>query len=309
MPQRSNDFQRLIHLIEATLAQHGAVVRESEMITSRRGEPREVDIAVHLTNGPHTLTIAVECRDRARPADVEWIDALIGKYNDMPVAQVVAVSRTGFTSGAKKKASENGILCWTLEEAHQQDHWMNQLKTTVVEIRARAFTLERYTVVIAPPESGAVQSPDMENAILHMPDGQSMSVHTAAMSVYHSSAILEQFHDIFAAAEVNETVQRAEISLDLPPDTWVTDAQGFRYRAQKIELLGACRSHGRDLDYQPGTYAGQQIAHVGARVGALHISSVVTGSGAGASRVGIRVERLTPIVPPRKMAADQSEDA
>ena len=135
------------------------------------------------------MTIAVECRDRARPADIEWIDALIGKYDDMPVNRVVAVSRMGFTSGAKKKASENGIIYWTLEEAHQQDHWVNHLKT-VAEIRARAFTLERYTVVIAPPESGTTQAPDMENAVLHMPDGQSMSVRTAAMSVYHSSAIL-----------------------------------------------------------------------------------------------------------------------
>ena len=308
MPQRSNDFQRLIHLIEATLTQHGAVVRESEMIASRRGVPREVDIAVHLTNGPHNITIAVECRDRARPADVEWIDALIGKYDDMPVDKVVAVSRKGFTSGAKKKAGENGILCWTLEEAHQQDHWVNQLKT-VAEIRTRAFTLERYTVVIAPPESGTAQAPDMENAVLHMPDGRSMSVRTAAMSVYHSSAILEQFHDIFTDNEVAETVQRAEIIVDLPPGTWIIDAQGLRYRAQKIELFGACRSHGRDLDYQPKTYAGKQIAHAGAKVGDLKINSVVTGSVAGASRVGIRIERLTPMAQHRKKADDQLEDA
>ena len=187
MPQRSNDFQRLIHLIEFTLAQHGAVVRESEMIASRRGELREVDIAVHLTNGPHHITIAVEYRDRARPANVEWIDALIGKYNDMPVDKVVAVSRKGFTPRAKTRASESGILCWTLEEAHQPDHWVNQIKMRLVEMRARAFTLERYTVVIAPPESGTAQLLDMDNAVLHMPDGQSMPVRTAAMSVYHAA--------------------------------------------------------------------------------------------------------------------------
>ena len=106
-----------------------------------------------------------------------------------------------------------------------------------------------------------------------------------------------------------EEVQRAEITIDLPSDTWVTDAQGFRYRARKIELLGACRSHGRDLDYQPKTYANQQIAHAGTMIGDLKINSVVTGSVAGTSRVGIRVELLTPMAQPGKKADDQSEDA
>lgn len=73
MPKRSNEFQRLIHLIETTLAPHDVVVRESELIISRYGDEREVDVAVHLTSGAHAVTIAVECRDRSRPADLEWM--------------------------------------------------------------------------------------------------------------------------------------------------------------------------------------------------------------------------------------------
>ncbi len=118
MPKRSNDFQRLIVAIERQLAPLGAVVTESKLIKEKSSDTeREIDIAIESALGQHSVLIAIECRDRKRPADLEWIDGLIGKYRDLPVEKVVAVSRSGFTKSAVKKAKEVNISTVTLEVA------------------------------------------------------------------------------------------------------------------------------------------------------------------------------------------------
>ena len=118
MPKRSNDFQRLIAAIEGLLAPLGAVVTESKLIKEKSSDTeREVDIAIESHIGQHRVFIAVECRDQSRPANLEWIDGLIGKYRDLPVEKVVAVSRSGFTKTAIKKAKEVNISTVTLEAA------------------------------------------------------------------------------------------------------------------------------------------------------------------------------------------------
>ena len=68
--------------------------------------------------GPHPILIAIECRDHSRPADVQWIEQLFGKYKmDFGVSKVLAVSRSGFTRTAIVKAAHVGIGTITLEEA------------------------------------------------------------------------------------------------------------------------------------------------------------------------------------------------
>jgi hypothetical protein len=115
MPPRSNEFQRLILLIESHLAPLGAQVSESLMLRDLIDESqREIDIALEIPTGPRTIRVAIECRDHERPAGVEWIDELIGKYSHLPVDRVVAVSRSGFTKAAQTKASLVNIELLTI---------------------------------------------------------------------------------------------------------------------------------------------------------------------------------------------------
>lgn len=121
MPARSNAFQRLIFAIEQTLAPTGVVVTESKILIDRDGASREVDVLIEGGVSAHPVRIAIECRDRRRPADVTWIDELHGKYRDLPVNKVVAVSRTGFTAAALRKAVALGISTLTLPAASRFD--------------------------------------------------------------------------------------------------------------------------------------------------------------------------------------------
>jgi hypothetical protein len=96
----------------------GAVVTESKLVKDiRTGTEREVDIAIESTVARHSVMIAIECRDHGRPADIQWIDALVGKYRDLPVDKVVAVSRSGFSKIAMQRAAQVRITTITLEAA------------------------------------------------------------------------------------------------------------------------------------------------------------------------------------------------
>jgi hypothetical protein len=122
MPQRTNDFQTLVHFLEAQLAPTGATVRESALVTPMDGgEPVEIDVLIEASIGHHPIRVALECRDHSRPSTVEWVNELIGRYAALPVDHVVAVSRRGFTSGARSRAEGSKIHLFTLDEAREED--------------------------------------------------------------------------------------------------------------------------------------------------------------------------------------------
>jgi hypothetical protein len=115
-PQRSNEFQRLIYLIHYQLHDQ-ATVSESRMLGDRLGgPPQEVDILIEQRLGLYTHTIAVECRDRQRPADITWVQEMQGKHEDRTDAHVL-VSRSGFTKNALAEAAKRGITTMLLDEA------------------------------------------------------------------------------------------------------------------------------------------------------------------------------------------------
>jgi hypothetical protein len=135
MPKRSNEFQELMHHIYTQMASRDAEVTESALLKERnRDSEREVDILIEDEVAGVKVRIAVECRDRERKDTVEWIDALIGKYRDLDVQKVVAVSRSGFSQEAIAKASANGIDTRTLEEALETDWPEEFAKLAIVKL-------------------------------------------------------------------------------------------------------------------------------------------------------------------------------
>lgn len=123
MPKRSNFFQRLIVMIEEAMVDvPGSTVQESVLLEDRRtGEEREVDILIDALISGYPLRVAIECRNYRRRCDSTWIDQLIGKYEDLPVDKVIAVSRRGFYRPAAEKAEQHGITTLSLREATSAD--------------------------------------------------------------------------------------------------------------------------------------------------------------------------------------------
>jgi len=150
MPQRSNDFQQLVRSIYEQITPAGASVTESAMLRERGSSvEREVDVLIETRVGDTDVRLAVECRDRSRRDDIEWIDQLIGKYRDLPVDKVIAVSAAGVTKAADEKAAANRIEIRTLREALDAD-WPKELRRSSfanLNINVRPI---RYFVVTDP---------------------------------------------------------------------------------------------------------------------------------------------------------------
>lgn len=118
VPKRTNAFQKLILRIYEQLALPTDKVEESVMVNERGSEvKREVDILLQRRVFGANMRIAVECRGRKDKDDIEWIDGLIGKYRDLDINVVFAVSKSGFTRAAVEKAKANRIETLTLKQA------------------------------------------------------------------------------------------------------------------------------------------------------------------------------------------------
>jgi hypothetical protein len=84
MPARSNEFQRLVFLVRVNLSA-GATVAESKMLRDRvTGHEREVDVCIEGIVGGTPVNVCLECCDRARSADVTWVDAMKCKHERLP---------------------------------------------------------------------------------------------------------------------------------------------------------------------------------------------------------------------------------
>jgi len=116
MPARTNEFQKLIYLVKHNLA-NGATVTESRMLIDLiAGDEVEVDVCVEGSIGDDPVKICIECRDRSRKADKNWVHEMKAKHDRLPTNVLVLASSKGFTKKALELARSYGIQTVTLEE-------------------------------------------------------------------------------------------------------------------------------------------------------------------------------------------------
>lgn len=108
MTQKSDNFERQIERIHELVESDGATVTWDDHIPDPDNptQRRQIDIAIRYAG---KLTI-VECRLHQEPQDVKWIEELIGRRQSLQADAVIAVSASGFTLGARRKAHAHGII-------------------------------------------------------------------------------------------------------------------------------------------------------------------------------------------------------
>ena len=142
------------------MAPINAIVRESVFLYERDGiTPREVDILMEHKTADMAMSIAVECRARNRKDDIEWVDNLIGKYIDLPVDKIVAVSKSGLTAAAIKKAAAHKIEVRTLTQA-LRSNWPNEFFQLAMSKVVRYTRIEQVIIQTDPPTTRALQAED-----------------------------------------------------------------------------------------------------------------------------------------------------
>jgi HJR/Mrr/RecB family endonuclease len=110
----SDAFEQQIQRIYELLADSGAEVTWNENIPDpdNPSQPRQIDVTIRRAG---TLTL-IECRQHKSRQDVQWIEELIGRRISLGAQAVIAVSSSGFTAGARAKASKHGVILRDLPE-------------------------------------------------------------------------------------------------------------------------------------------------------------------------------------------------
>jgi hypothetical protein len=147
MSKKTNAFQQVIHFIHQKLEGSGAEVIESALLAESLGDSstdREIDILIEKKVKGKVYRIAIECRDHKRSQRIGWIDELIGKYKNLPVHEVVAVSNTYFSKDAQKKAKFHRIRVVSLKEVKKID-FAKFVSLGLAEVRIQVVPLNFVT--------------------------------------------------------------------------------------------------------------------------------------------------------------------
>jgi len=159
MPKRTNEFQKLVFLIKKHAAS-GATVTESKFLRDHITDTeREVDICIESSVAGHLITVSIECRDRGRKANVQWIEEMKAKHERLPTNALVLVSRSGFSKEAMAIARIYGIetlALSTLDAASAE-----KLFGDTSSLWSKVFTLSPTKVVVRVAQTGELVAEDV----------------------------------------------------------------------------------------------------------------------------------------------------
>lgn len=153
MSKQTNAFQKLIHHIHSITENTNAKVTESAFLMEKNiAEPiaREIDILIEKEINGKIAKIAIECRDRFEKDDITWVDSLVGKYKNLDVHKIIAVSNSGFSRSAILKAKANGIELKTIDETLQINFGEEFHKLGLIYI-SHIFELKSVAISFNPP--------------------------------------------------------------------------------------------------------------------------------------------------------------
>jgi len=148
MTKQTNAFQKAIYYIHQKLEDSNVKISESAELCElniKKTIKREIDVLIEKQLNDNIYRIAIECRDRSSKDDITWIDGLIGKYKNLPVNKIIAISHSGFSESAELKAEEEKIELRKTEEIYSLNWEKEFLKLGVCEYSIN-FTVNRVLI-------------------------------------------------------------------------------------------------------------------------------------------------------------------
>lgn len=194
-PQQGRSLERLVHTLARSLSTHGGAKIEApkRLIDSRTGKLREHDVVITVSEGLHSVVIAIECRDRSRPFGVPHLEAFRQKCLDTGVSRGVVVSPRGFRATARTKAQSYAIQCLDLDEVDGFD-W---LALSVLPVYAQRLLHIDLTLLLDAPGYEAVRDPQ----ILFRVEGTSNDITVDALREHLRQYLVTHAHAISEAGK------------------------------------------------------------------------------------------------------------
>ena len=157
MPRAGRSLELLVQALEQLLAGAPVEIQSPDFIMGRNsGTSREVDVSLRSQVGSVSVLVIIECRDRAKPQDVTWIEQLASKRDDVGADKAVAVSAGGFSAGARNLARSKQVDLRSLEELepHVVYDWLTDQtldhRTRHVDVVGASFHLGEQPTEIDP---------------------------------------------------------------------------------------------------------------------------------------------------------------
>lgn len=119
-------------------------VEVNKKIEDRNGVLRQFDVYWEFNLGGYVYKTVIECKDYASTVTIDKIDAFIGKTQDIPGLRLIYATKTGYQSGAQKKAGQHKIDLLLIREGIDED-WTAPDGTPLVK------TIHLNIIAISPP--------------------------------------------------------------------------------------------------------------------------------------------------------------
>jgi hypothetical protein len=292
VPKRSNEFQRLVHLIFEHLApsarvQESALVLEVGLPTPTK---REVDVLIEDEIAGVLRRMAVECRDRARKDEIGWIDCLIGKYSHLPIDKIVAVSKSGLTRAAIEKAAAHKIEVKILEDAMEVD-WREEFCNLVPGALVANVSVVELAVVSDPalPEGF---DPSLFTCIQKGVRAGSLSEVVSGYANQQAARFLrDEFGKTYQTVADLDKIARIEARSHPEDEVTLEGSDGSAYRLEQLVVVFELRTELKkgEVNYFKFGRAGVSVGSVELQDG--KVFTVTTVQAAGDSKARVKVEQ------------------
>lgn len=144
MSEQSDEIEQMITRVHELLEGQDADVMWDQKIPDPDNpkQPRQIDILIRKGN----LLTLVECRIHKEKQNVKWIEELIGRRVSLNADVVIAVSASGFTSGAIKKAASYGVILHDLLSLSNEEieSWSRAIDISIFFYRFDEFEISLF---------------------------------------------------------------------------------------------------------------------------------------------------------------------
>jgi Restriction endonuclease len=185
MTKESDEFEQRIHRMLELIEGSGADVTWNDRIPDpdNPSQPRQIDITIRRDGA---VTHA-ECRLHKQRQGVKWIEELYGRKVSLEAANIIAVSSSGFTRGAIRKAERLGVVLRDLQDLSPQEvaRW-----GCTVEMEVYYYQYDGLKLVLLFRESDAValdRRDDLADVMKTLPVRQSLF--NASLELFDSESM------------------------------------------------------------------------------------------------------------------------
>jgi hypothetical protein len=258
MPARTNDFQKLVKVINRHLAPTDAKITESAMLYDPESETdREIDILVESTLLNCNIKIGIECTAVGSPLEIRPIESFKEKHRKVGINQTVVVSKNGFTDSAKKYATKNHIKLLTFNSA-KSENWLktfDRLKS--LSIYGRNYFLRNVSATFTQDKAEPGFIFDQQVTVIN--DGGPVPIIKFAGDLFVSADISTRAFKELKENEESATDPWVEVGFQLDEKYEFRDQAGRVAKPQSITVVMGYKSKYRSLDTKQVSYDGNDL--------------------------------------------------